>query len=150
MRTPQPPQPPQQIPRDTSQLARDAWAWAWSSPRVPANALAHVFNGLGTARDNTMWKIMQEQWPQFRQRFEASFRLLESFVTLACRVLRSVQHADEVESFFAEHGGPKVVRAVAQGVEGIRARAACADDQRKLVLAWLREHHDTLMERGAA
>jgi aminopeptidase N len=132
------------------QLARDAWAWAWSSPRVPANALAHVFNGLGTARDSTMWKIMQEQWPQFRQRFEASFRLLESFVTLACRVLRSVQHADEVESFFAEHGGPKVVRAVAQGVEGIRARAACADDQRKLVLAWLREHHDTLMERGAA
>ncbi len=65
-------------------------------------------------------------WPELMERFKSAPLLVGHLATVPLRGFVDAAQADAAEAFFAANPTPQASLGIAQALEGIRARAACA------------------------
>jgi ERAP1-like C-terminal domain len=106
-------------------LHKEMLEYTLFSGKVRLQDIAFPLNSLSSASDaggKACWNMFQTQHDRFKGKF-ASGPMWGSCVGLACRGLRTLQEADDVESFFKINDPGSAKRRLVQGLEAIRTHA---------------------------
>ena len=68
------------------------------------------------------WEFIKNNWDEFNRRYGAGGFAIMHLVSIIGR-FTTLEHADDVEAFFAEHPAPGAQRTIQQALERIRINA---------------------------
>ncbi len=94
------------------------------SPRVRSQDTVSLVIGVAVNRHggDLAWEFIKENWDEFNRRYGAGGFAIMHLVSIIGR-FTTLEHAADVESFFAEHPAPGAQRTIQQSLERIRINA---------------------------
>ena len=120
--------------KDMSRHA-DMLNYALFSGKVRLQDIAFPLNSLSSTTDEggrACWTFFQVHYSEIKSKF-ASGPMWGPIVGLTCRGLRTLEGANEVESFFQENPPGSATRRLSQALEAVRTKAARLERDREAV-----------------
>jgi aminopeptidase N len=106
--------------RNPEPLGR-AFDYAISSKVRPQDAM-YVLSATPVEAKPRAWALLKARWAEIHRRYGSS-GMIGHWITSGASGIPTLEHADEVESFYKEHPTPYATERIKQTLEGIRARA---------------------------
>ena len=108
------------------------------SPRVRTQDTVSMVIGVAANRHggDLAWEFIKDNWDEFNRRYGAGGFAIMHLVSIIGR-FTTLEHAADVEEFFAEHPAPGAQRTIQQSLERIRINARWLEVQGAEVGEWL-------------
>ena len=94
------------------------------SPRVRSQDTVSLVIGVAVNRrgGDLAWQFVKDNWDEFNRRYGAGGFAIMHLVSIIGR-FTTLEHAADVEAFFADHPAPGAQRTIQQSLERIRINA---------------------------